>query len=127
MKSWVTLTQNAIILYCPLHIIEKLRHRENCPLKDFPIPNANLDPGGNLFGDNLPRGNFIGGKFSCHQKLTFPWSIWISYLTDHQIQIRKKTKYEWFLHLWYPRFYVVCFRDTCFDFLYLCFLKCRKI
>ena len=55
-------------------------------------------------------------------KLTFPFSISISYLTDHQIQMLKKRKCERFPHFQFTCCHVLCIRDTGFDFLYFPFL-----
>ena len=55
--------------------------------------------------------------FQIIEKLTLPPSIWIFYLTDHQIKILKKRKCERFLHFQFPRCHVLCLRDTFFYFL----------
>ena len=78
MKSWVILTQNAILLYCLFLFIEEKTYI-----------------------------------------LVFHF---ISYLTDHQIQMLKKRKCESFPHFQFLRCYVFCLRNTCFGFLYFSFL-----
>ena len=46
----------------------------------------------------------------------------ISYLTDHQIQIIKRENWERFPHIKFPHSSVLYLRDTCFDLLDFSFL-----
>ena len=57
-----------------------------------------------------------------HNETYIPGFNFISYLTNHQIQMLKRRKCGRFPHFEFIRYYVLCLRDTCFDFQYLYFL-----
>ena len=60
--------------------------------------------------------------FPLHRETYIPDFHFISYLTDHQIQMLERRKCGRFPHFEFLRYYVLCLRDTCFDFQYLSFL-----
>ena len=65
-------------------------------------------------------------SLSLHRELYIPIFPFISYLTDHQLQILKKRKCERFLHFSIPHCSVFYLEDICFVFLHLSFLIILK-